>query len=557
MAHSGADIIKRYTCLVNEAQNHRQRAEEMAPYISPSRVGITTARTPGTKLNANTYDSTGMMAADLMAMFVSGSIINPGQRWGRSSLRDPRLRDDDEIKEWLEECDDRLLRQFSASMFYAEVSESLIDWGGFGTGFFLMEEQPAMQHISRPGFRGFYCEAQKTGRFVIADGPDGLVDTAMREFKLTARVIKDRWPNAVLPESIRAALEKGDMDKQFTVVHAIVPRGTSDQRAGAGATAMPWASTWVEKESKAILHDSGYRGFPGAVARYMRTPGEVYGRGRGDIAYNDIWTLNEAKRMGFEDWALKLQPPILTRHDSVIGTLKLVPAGWTSVNTHGQRIQDVIMPYQTGSSPEVSNIKEEELRRSIRQIFFVDQILALMESHKSEMTAFEFSKKLEILFTLMGPVYGRTERELLQPTWDCGFETMLHAGAFPPPPPQLMESDGNVDVIFENPLARSRRVGDVEAIAMAVNDMAQLGQMFPQMWDGFDPDKTRQHIFSVRGVPASVTRNLDEIDALREERAKQQQQEMQMQTIQQASEGMKNAAPMVKALQAPAQGQAA
>lgn len=554
MPQHGPDIIKRYDRLVNEAQNHRQRAEEMAPYIAPSRVGITSSRSPGQKLNPNTFDSTGLMAAELMAMFVSGSIMNPGQQWGSHSMRDPRLRQDDAVQEWLEECRDRMLREFAASMFYAEASESLIDWGGFGTGFCLLEEQPVASHVSRPGFRGFFVEAQKTGRFVIADGANGLVDTAMREFNMTARIIRDRWPQATLPESIQAALEKGESDKTYTVIHAITPRTLSEQRAGAGATAMPWASCWVEKESKAIVHESGYRLFPGAVPRYLRTPGEVYGRGRGDIAYNDIWTLNQAKRMGFEDWALKLQPPMLIRHDSVIGTLRLVPAGHTSVNTHGQNIRDVMMPYETGSNPQLNAIKEEELRKSIRQIFFVDQILALMEVNKSEMTAFEFAKKLEILFTLMGPVYGRTEREFLRPLWDVGFDLMFEAGAFSPPPSILMESDGEIDVIFENPLARSRRTGDVEAIALAVQDMAALGQMFPQMWDGFDPDKTRQHIFTVRGVPASVTRNADEIEALREERAKQQQQELEMATMQQATESMKNAAPLMKVLAEPRNG---
>lgn len=549
MAQSGPDILRRYAHLLNDAAEHRRRAEEMAPYIAPSRVGVTAPRQPGSKLTANTFDSTGLMAAEMMAMFICGSIMSPGQQWGNHSVRDPRLRQDDAVLEWLEECRDRMLREFAASMFYAEAAEATIDWGGFGTGFCLLEEQPEAMHQFSGGFRGFFVEAQKTGRFVIADGPSGLVDTAMREFRLTARVIRDRWPQAVLPEGITAAIEKGELDKPYTVIHAIVPRARADQRSGAGATAMPFASCWVEKESKTVLHESGYRLFPGAVFRYLRTPGEVYGRGRGDIAYNDIWTLNEAKRMGFEDWALKLQPPILTRHDSVIGTLRLVPGGHTSVNTHGQAIRDMMMPYETGSNPQLNAIKEEELRKSIRQIFFVDQILALMEVSKSEMTAFEFAKKLEILFTLMGPVYGRTEREFLRPLWDVGFDLMYHAGAFSPPPPQLLEGDGVIDVVFENPLARSRRTGDVEAIAMAVQDMAALGQMFPQMWDGFDPDKTRQHIFAVRGVPASVTRNADEIEALREERAKQQQEELQMQTMQQAAEGMKNAAPMVKALQ--------
>ena len=545
----GAEIIAQYSRLARERDLHATRWEAMAPLLAPSRVGILTPRSPGASQTTNVYDSTGMMAAELMAQFVSGSIMNPGQRWGRSSMGHPAVRDDDETKEWLEESDDRLMRAFSGSMFYSENSEAMIDWGGFGTGFLLMEEQPVMAHRPQRGFRGFFCEAQKTGRFVIADGPDGLVDTAMREFTFTARVIRGRWPSAQLPGNINAALEQGEYEKPFTFIHGILPRGYGDQLAGSGAKGMPWASVWVERESKAVIHESGYRQFPCAIPRYMRTPGEAYGRGRGDLAYPDLSTLNTAKAMGLEDWALKIRPPVIVRHDSVVGSLRLVPGGPTVVNTHGQRIQDTMMPWQTGSQPEVSHIKEEELRRSIRQIFFVDQILQLMEVSKSEMTAFEFAKKLEILFTLMGPVYGRTERELLRREWDIGFDLMFNAGAFSPPPPQVQNTDGVIDVVFENPLARSRRVADVEAMTLAVNDMAVLGQMFPQMWDGFDPDKTRKHIFAVRGVPASVTRNDDEIKALREARDEQNQQGLMMEQTQQATESMRNAAPMVKALQ--------
>lgn len=549
MPMQGADIVKRYTTLRDNASNHFARCELMAPHIAPSRVGIQSIRSPGTSQSSNVFDSTAMHSSELMAMFIAGSIMNPGQRWGRGSMRGLLPRQDDAIMEWIEETDDRILREFSASMFYSEASEALIDWGGFGTGFLLMEEQSSAIHRSQSGFRGFFCEAQKTGRFVIADGPDGLVDTAMREFTMTARIIQARWPDAVLPEKMTQALQAGKSDEPFTLIHAIIPRQMSDQRGSAGNKAMPWASVWVEKESKAILHESGYRTFPGAVVRYHRTPGEVFGRGRGDIVYNDVWTLNEAKRMALEDWALKIRPPVLVRHDSVIGTLRLVPGGQAVINTHGGRMEDSMRPWQTGSNPEISNINEEKLRQSIRQIFFVDQILALMQVSKSEMTAFEYSKKLELLFTMMGPVYGRTEREFLRPLWDTAFDIMFHAGAFSPPPLEIFNTDGNIDVIFENPLARSRRVTDVEAISMAVNDMAALGQMFPQMWDGFDPDKTRQHIFSVRGVPASITRNEEEVTALREERAKQTQQDLIMQQAQGATEAMKNAAPMVRALQ--------
>ena len=335
------------------------------------------------------------------------------------------------------------------------------------------------------------------------------------------------------------------MDARFTFLHAVYPRPKAEYKAG--ALGMPWASCWVEKESKHIVSESGYRTFPAAVPRYHKTPGEVYGRGRGELAFPDTSTLNTAKRMGLEDWALKIRPPILSRHDSVIGTLRLTPAGQTSVNTHGQRIQDTIMPFQTGSHPEVSAIKEEELRKSIRQIFYVDQILALLEVQKTEMTAYEYAKKIELLFRLLGPVYGRLEWEFLHRLIDISFDVMLAAGAFSPPPEEVYESDGQIDVEFQNPIAKAQRTGDVEAITLAVNDLAPLGQIYPQVWDGFDPDKTRAHIFDIRGVPAKVTRSEEEIAAVREAKARQQQSEL----------AMGKAAPMVKVMQEGQKGAAA
>lgn len=554
MAANGEEIVKRYDRLKRQRGNFDERWEKMAPYIAPSRVGVTGVRTPGEKQTTNVYDSTAMMAAEIMAQFIAGHIINPSQQWYGLKMRQEQFNKSDSVREWLEEDRDRMLKAFAASAFYAEGPESLIDYGGFGTASLFVEEAPQPVNRTLEDFRGFYFRADKIGRFVIAEGPDGLVDTEMREWQLAARAARDQWGEEKLPEKIRNALQKGELDEQFTFVHAVYPRSKSEYKAG--ALGMPWASCWVEKESKHVVHEGGYQKFPAAVPRYHKTPGEIYGRGRGDLAFPDTYTLNTAKRMGLEDFALKIRPPVLTRHDSVIGTLRLVPGGPTSVNTHGQRIQDVIMPFQTGSRPEVTAIKEEELRKSIRQIFYVDQILALLEVQKTEMTAYEYAKKTELLFRLLGPVYGRLEWEFLHRIIDIAFDVMFTAGAFSPPPEEIFDTDGEIDVEFQNPIAKAQRAGDVEAINLAVQDLAPLGQIFPQVWDAFDPDKTRAHVFEIRGVPAKVTRSDEEIAAVREAKVKQDQAELAMAEAAQIAETMGKAAPMVKVLKEPAQGAA-
>jgi hypothetical protein len=429
MPANGPKIVKRHETLRNEQFNFLERWDRMAPFIAPSREGIQTRFTPGTKQGRQVFDSSTMMAAEISAHFIAGHVINPGQQWMNLVMRQAEFNQIDAVREWLEEVRDRMLARFASSMFYAEAPEALIDYVGFGTANILLEELPQPPNEVIEGFRGFQVAAVKIGRYVIAEGADGLVDTMMREHRLTARNMVDLWGRERLSESVRGALDKGENDRQFVIIHSIQPRNLKDQTR-AGALGFPWESAWVEKEAKHLIRESGFTSFPGAVARYQKTPGEVYGRGRGDLAFADTWTLNTAKRMGLEDWALKIRPPVLSRHDSVIGTLRLTPGGPMSVNTHGQRIQDVIAPFETGSRPEVSAIKEEELRRSIRQIFFVDQILALMEVQKTEMTAFEFAKKIELLFRLLGPVYGRMEFEFLRRIIDISFDIMLAAGRY-------------------------------------------------------------------------------------------------------------------------------
>jgi len=560
----GPDIIAQYNRKKQgEWAAHAPRWEQMAPYLAPSRVGILTQATPGaTKQTTGVYDSTTLLAAETLAMFIAGHTINPAQRWFDYRLRDERIGALDEVQEWMQECRDLTLTRVASSPFYGEAPEALVDYGGFGTGFLLCEEAPQPVNRVVSGFRGFYFHAEKTGRFLIDEGPDGLVDTAFREFTLTARRAHDQWPPGHdrhtghgVSEAIQRAVREGQPDRTFQFLHAIYPRPKADRSAG--ARGMPWMSVWLEIAAKHIVHESGYQSFPAAVPRYHKTPGEVYGRGRGDIAFPDTWTLNTAKRMGFEDWALKIRPPIFTRSDSVIGSLRITPAGWNSINTHGMPIRDVAMPWETGSRPEVSQIKEDELRRSIREIFYVDAIRQLLQVEKSEMTAFEFAKKLELLFRLLGPVYGRMEWEFLHRVVDTTFALQLEAGALPPPPPAVFESDGQIDIAFQNPILRAQRAGDAEALVLAISDLAPLAQQFPQMLDRLDTDAMVSGLLTLRGVPAKWQRNDTQMQQLRAERAKVDQQENALAQAEQAASAAGKAAPMLKMMQGGMAGQAA
>jgi hypothetical protein len=209
-----------------------------------------------------------------------------------------------------------------------------------------------------------------------------------------------------------------------------------------------------------------------------------------------------------------------------------------------------MQPFETGSHPEISQIKEEELRRSIRQLFFVDQILQMLQVEKPEMTAYEFAKKMEILFKILGPIYGRMQSEFLIPETELTFGLMYDAGAFPPPPPEL-DSDGTtIDVEFTSPLALAQRAGDVDAIRMTFGDIGAIALGDPEraeaMLENYDVDAAARIIGEVRGVPARILRSEKDRDQIRGARVQKMQQAEMVQGLLAASQAGKNVAPLVK-----------
>lgn len=559
MAADGERIIKEYNVDVSQRAPHMNRWERMAPFLAPSRVGMIGTTFPGQDQQRNVYDSTTLLAAELMAQFLAGQVMNPTQRWMEY---DPATGDtpdaigagdsteDDEAKEWAEEARDRTLKRVASSMFYGEATEVLTDYVGFGTGLIIGEEAPQPINETKRGFRGFLFTAVKTGRFTIREGNSGLVERFSREHQMSMQNIMDRWgTNATIqgsfPESIKNAIASKKTEASFKIIHSVYPRPRAEQNGG-GAYGAPWASCWVDYDSKHVIQEAGYRVFPAAVPRYHRTPGDDYGRGRGDIAFPDTWTLNSAKRMGLEDWALKIRPPIMHRSDSVMQGLRLVPAGANSINTHGRPIGDAIMPWQTGSHPEVSHINEEEIRKTIRTVFFVEQILQLLEVNKSEMTAFEFAKKINLLFQILGPVYSRFLVELIYRIVENMFELQYRAGDFPPPPPSMLRSSGKVELKFSNPIERAQRAGDAEGLVFALSDLAPLAQQYPDMLDWLDRDKAVPRIFALRGVPASWTNTLEQVTKIRTARAEQHKIDLELARAEQMAKVAQGAAPLAK-----------
>jgi len=140
-----------------------------------------------------------------------------------------------------------------------------------------------------------------------------------------------------------------------------------------------------------------------------------------------------------------------------------------------------------------------------------------------EMTAFEIARRIEQMQRVLGPTFGRLNKEALQPLVLRSFKMMLRQNAFKELPPMVREFGINVDISFINQLARSQRVEELNAINQYVQTAGFLAQFNPDAADTFDVDKAMAVVGEVVGLPEAISPSDNEKKAKRDARNEQQQ----------------------------------
>jgi len=555
----GKKVCLRYDEGLRYAANFRQRIDLLAPYIEPTRSNVQSSQAPGQALLSRMYDSEGISAADLAVRQISSYLHGPNTHWHGLEDANDFVNLDDDAREWYEECNGKMLKQAEHGAFYPESYEADMDWMGFGTGFMMIEERPVTHGQSPFGFRGSRFTHHKAGRFVVFENGIGQVDESYVELKKTAKAAKELWGIENLPEDVQQAYNNGKVD-EFRFIHGIYPRQSKEQTYG--NKAMPWASCYVHYDKKKVVFESGYEEFPAVCDRWTRCHGEPYGRGLGEIALNALITINASYKLDLESAALSSKPALAQRHDAVIGAKRFSPWGVTVVRVaHGESVQNAIAPINTLGDYKFGQIKEEELRKMVRRIFYADALEQLMALEgQQEMRVYVFQQKQNIVQKMLGPTYGRWQSDFGIPYVARLFNMMYRKKQFSPPPDIILQYGGQPQARFDSPLARAQRMEEIDSMNQAMSALTPIVQLQLQEWektgkrprqfvlDHYDYDKYASRVNRNYGVPAAVTLGERELKALRGSYAEAEQQQGQTQELVQAAESAGKAAPALKLL---------
>ena len=549
----------------NETQvaYHRRRLEELkrirqpwerawqplAEYIEPTRLRLT-MKNEGFTSRDKIIDSTGTFALRTLASGMHSGLTSPARPWFRLTTPDRELREFDPVKVYLSEVEKKMREVFQASNIYTSFHTGYGDIGQFGQSCGLLAEDD--KSVIR-------LNQQLHGRFWIARDENGVATTLYRQFRWSVERIVRFFGYEKCSERIRQAYDQSKYDQTFDICHAVEPRLDRDTRKLNSAN-KAWLSNYWEydgRENDSLLRESGFDENPIIAPPWELAADDTYAMSPGMIALGDVKMLQLEQTRKLEGIDKKVRPPMTGPASMRNNPASLLPGAITYVdatvaNGGFRPAMEVRL--------ELSELREDirDVQDRIRQAFYADLFLMLsnMEGIQPR-NQFEIAERKEEKLLALGPVLENIYNGQLEPVIDRTFAILNRRNELPPPPPELENTELEVEYI--SILAQAQKAvatGGVERVWAFAGNLAGLK---PEALDKLDADQSIDVYADLIGVDPSIIVSDDKVKEVRAARAEQMQAaqnaEMAATMAPAAKAGMDAAATAAELASLPAGGQ--
>ncbi len=527
-------MLREFEQLAGSRGTWESHWKEIAERVLPSQSDAFTSGgfvTPGAKKTSQIVDATAQLALNRFGAILDSLLTPRNQTWHRVMASNPYLNKDRSVRLWFEEVNRLLFKHRYApqSNFASQNQQNYKSLGAFGTGCVYADELHGA-----PGLR---YRAIHLGEIFFVENHQGLVNRAYRKFKLTARQAVTQFGSDKLPEQIVSALVNHP-ERTFDFVHCVKPREDNYDNSRADYMGMPFASYYLSMEGKKVVNEGGYTTFPYAISRYEQAPGEVYGRSPAMDVLPAIKSLNEQKKTMLKQGHRALDPVLLVHDDGVLDGFSMKNG---AINTGGVSADGKLLVHAlpTGNIAAGKEMMEEE-RNLINDAFLVTLFQILVDT--PQMTATEVMERTREKGILLAPTIGRQQSEYLGPLIDREIDLLSRQGLLPPMPGLLREAKGDYRLEYDSPLSRAQRAEEASGLMRTVESALAIVNVTqdPAPLDHFDWDVIIPEVSSIHGVPSKWMRSFEQIQAMREGRAKQAE-------VQQAVEAAPGAAAIMNA----------
>lgn len=474
-----AGVMNRYQSALRKREAWETLWEDCYDYALPQRGGFSQTPYPGKGRNQHIYDATAMDAADQLAASLLGNLTPSWSQWfGLKPGPDVSPREAENLAPVLEKAAKIIQDHFDRSNFAVEIHQCYLDLVVGGTASLYFEEaEPG-------GFSAFRFSSVPLTHVTLEEGESGYLDGAYRQLNLTLDQITARYPYAEVPEKLFRTAAR-DPQARFKILEAVIP----------DALTHAYYALLVESDGEPQLLAQGtFDQSPVISFRWIKSPGEIYGRSPVMKALPDIKTANKVVELILKNASIAVTGIWQADDDGVLNpaNVELVPGSIIPKAIGSKGLQPLDMPGRF----DVSQLVLESLQNRIRHALLADKLAPISSPR---MTATEVMERSAEMSMLLGATYGRLQTELLTPLIQRAFTILRRRGEIPD-----IALDGRlVAVDYRSPLARAQGQRNIQNTLSWINSVIAMG---PEAASSINLPQAARFLADALAVPSDLVR---------------------------------------------------
>ncbi len=455
--------------------------EDCYKYALPQRnlyEGYYEGNVPGQNKMNMVFDSTAIHSTQRFANRIQSGLFPPVKKWCRLEPgNEIPMEFKVQTQQALDSYSDKMFSILRQSNFDLAMGEFLLDLS-VGTAAMLVQ----------PGDDEKPITFTPVPQYLIAleEGPNGTVDNVYRKYKIRAEAITRTFPDAEIPNSLQRLINDKPQD-MVELMEAVI----ADPEKGDFCYHIIYTKTKDELVFRRMKQS------PWIVARYMKLPGEVFGRGPLLSALPDIKTLNKTLELLLKNASIACAGVYTAADDGVINpsNIRITPGSIIPVARNGGPQGASLAPLPRSGDFNVSQIVINDLRMNIKKTMLDD---TLPPDNMSARSATEIVERMKELAQNLGAAFGRLITETMIPVVSKTLSIMDTKGLIQLP----LKVDGlEVKVIPVSPLAKAQNLEEI-------NEVMQFFQIANSLGPGgaaeVRPDKIAEFVADKLGIPGNL-----------------------------------------------------
>lgn len=491
--------------LSGKRTNYLQKWDEISIFVDPRNAYFRVKRSNGDQSHlVAKMDDTAQSLLPIYAAVLNSMITPQAYVWHKLQFFDEELQ-----KKYgpLLDAENKFIynRRYSAySNFSSAMNECYMSGGAFGHAIMFIDPDYKHKCIS--------YQTLPIREFYIDKDAYGFINVFYREVEYSVRNLLSVFPN-YMPQKYKDRQDLKWLDDHITLLHAVEP---SFEQSG------KYHSAYIDLTNSEIIEESEMDYCPYLCFRASVFPSsdDPYGFSPCMSVLPSIKALNSLQFNFLKQTDLVGQPTLLTNSD-VIDARKVAASGQViegGIDDEGRPMVQALRAY--GDLPSMDYLIQK-YQDTISTVLLA-KYMALMSDTQSRSATDAMIKSNERA-NLVAPSGDRIAREFLLPLIETELAIYGKMNILPPMPAELKNVDTSFDIILDNPMLKGQRMDSVNSAVNMMGMVGQFAQLDSNIVNTVDVDKLLRYIQENMNVPAQVMRTPDEVAAMNEASAQQQE----------------------------------